>query len=84
MAQKSPVPTVLGLQALLRPLEDTFLPRHLHLLAGGVATMVAAGIVQLVAYVRSHQVPAPSPAPTPTAPGRPEAPLLRKSGPAKH
>jgi hypothetical protein len=84
LGPRSVVPTVLGLQALLRPLEDTFLPRHLHVLAGDVTTMVAAGVVQLVAYVRPHQVPAPSPAPTPTAPGRPEAPLLRKSGPAKH
>ena len=55
---RSVVPTVLGLQALLRPLEDTFLPRHLHVLAGGVAAMVTAGVVQLVAYVRPHQVPA--------------------------
>jgi hypothetical protein len=68
------VPTVLGLQALLRPLEDIFLPRHLHVLAGGVAAKVAAGAVQLAVYVRPHQVPEPSPAPTPTAPGRPEAP----------
>ena len=71
---RSVVPTVLGLQELLRPLGDTFLPRHLHVLAGGVAAMVAAGVVQLVAYVRPHQVPASSPAPTPTASGRPEAP----------
>ena len=51
LGPRSVVPTVLGLQALLRPLEDTFLPRHLHVLAGGVATMVAAGVVQLVAYM---------------------------------
>ena len=58
LGPRSVVPTVLGLQALLRPLEDTFLPRHLHVLAGGVAAMVMAGVVQLVAYVRPHQVPA--------------------------
>jgi len=52
------VPTVLGLQTLLRPLAAAFSPRHLHSLAGGVASMVAAGAVQLAGYVRPHQVPA--------------------------
>jgi hypothetical protein len=58
LGPKSPVPTVLGLQALLRPLAAAFSPRHLHSLAGGVASMVAAGAVQLAGYVRPHQVPA--------------------------
>jgi hypothetical protein len=58
LGPKSPVPTVLGLQALLRPLAAVFSPRHLHSLAGGVASMVAAGAVQLAGYVRPHQVPA--------------------------
>ena len=56
LCPRSVVPTVLGLQALLRPLKDKFLPRHLHVLAGGVAAMVAAGVrvLALAGLVRAR------------------------------
>ena len=87
LGPKSPVCTVLGLKALLRPLGDGFSPRHLHVLADGVASMVEAGAVQFAGYVRPHQLPARPLAPTPTTPGRVSAPTpvaTTKKRPGEH